>query len=210
MPRNKPHRYDFLKTKNPDILALLASRITDLDTLRERFVGSTMVAFDTEGVTQHFEGRQIGSTDVSELGVAVFRPGAGLPRFYPQVLQFYEQNDVEAFTIRMRERPHGPAVGTMTEEPDESAGARLHKYISEIPGERILLGWDMRIEMRWISEKCPSIAELFTSWCDVQELVGESYRVTKSNTEELPHRYQWPALMKTMQAFTDKQMEKPR
>jgi hypothetical protein len=200
MTRHNPHGYDFIKKRTPDIQALLASQITDLSTLRERLAGSTLVAFDTEGVTQNFEGRQIANEEIGELGIAVLQPTSNSPRFVHHILQFYEINEIEVFTIRIHERPYGRIVGTVTDETTERAGARLFERLSEIAGERILLGWGMQREMKWISEKCPSMARLFTSWCDVQELVAASYESNMLDTGKLIQPYQRPGLDKTMRA----------
>jgi hypothetical protein len=201
MTRHNPRGYDFIKKRTPDIQIFHDSQITSLSTLRERLARSTLVAFDTEGVTQRFEGRQIANDEIGELGVAVLRPGTSLPRFNPQVLQLYKENNIEAFTLRVHERPYGRIAGTVTDETTERAGARLYERLSEIAGERILLDWGMPKEIKWISEECPSMARLFTSWCDVQELVATNYKSSMLDTEKLTRQYQQPALDKAIRAL---------
>jgi hypothetical protein len=143
MTRQNLRSNDFIKKRTPDIQILIASQTTDLSTLREHLAGSTWVAFGTEGVTQNFEGRQIANEEIGELGIAVVRPTSNSLRFVHHILQFYEINEIEASTIRIHERPYGRIVGTMTDETTERTGARLYERLSEIAGERILLGWGM-------------------------------------------------------------------
>jgi len=159
-----------------------------------------VVAFDTEGVTQNFLGRQIGSEEVSELGVAVLRPSELCLR--RNVHQFYDDNDIEAFTIRIHERTHGPVVGLMTDKSPEDAGPRLHQFLSEIQGERILLGYDMKAEWRYITRNCPSLSSLFSAWCDVQELVSQRYEQLTSPTDKLPMGLQYPGLGGALKALS--------
>jgi len=102
---------------------------------------------------------------------------------------FYNQNEIEAFTIRIQERRYGPVVGTMTDETKETAGPRLYKFLSSIPGEIILVGFGMVKEFKWIDNDFPSIAGLFTSWCDIQALVGDAFKGMASEPNKLPHRY---------------------
>ncbi|KAH4821504.1 hypothetical protein HBI23_047440 [Parastagonospora nodorum] len=162
-----------LRFTSPIAKSLFNKKITDLQTLQALLPNHTLVAFDTEGVKQHFEGRQIGSQDLSELGVAVFPPTKTPLYFISNLTQFYEDNDIEAFTVRMHPRAHGPAVGLMTEKPASEAGPRLIDFLSGFKGDMILLGFNMHQEWRWISRTCPSFAALFTSWCDVQELLPQ-------------------------------------
>lgn len=151
---------------------LFSNKITSLLTLQSLLPTSTLIAFDTEGVEKHFAVRQIPHQDISELGVVVF-PTAATPQFTSNLTQFYEDADIEAFTVRMHPRPHGPAVGLMTERPAPEAGPRSIDFLSGFEGDKILLGFNMHQEWRWISRTCPSFAALFTSWCDVQELVPQ-------------------------------------
>ncbi|KAH4354046.1 hypothetical protein HBH98_014060 [Parastagonospora nodorum] len=162
-----------LRFTSPIEKSLFNKKVTDLQTLQALLPNHTLVAFDTEGVKQHFEGRQIGSQDLSELGVAVFPPTKTPLYFISNLTQFYEDNDIEAFTVRMHPRAHGPAVGLMTEKTASEAGPRLIDFLSGFKGDMILLGFNMHQEWRWISRTCPSFAALFTSWCDVQELLPQ-------------------------------------
>jgi hypothetical protein len=88
---------------------------------------------------QHFEGRQFLCEEVSELGVAILRTDAGRPYFTLQIRTFYEQNCVQAATIRMHARRYEPVVGTLVAVRNQDAVTRLHTRLSEIQGERILL-----------------------------------------------------------------------
>jgi hypothetical protein len=162
-----------LRFTSPIAKSLFNKKITDLPTLQSLLPDHTLIAFDTEGVKQHFDGRQIGSQDLSELGIAVFLPTKTPLHSISNLTQFYEDNDIEAFTVRMHPRAHGPTVGLMTEKTASEAGPRLVEFLSGLKGDRILLGFNKHQEWRWISRTCPSFAALFTSWCDVQELLPQ-------------------------------------
>ena len=53
------------------------------------------------------------------------------PDLISHLNQFYDMNSMETFTIRIREREYGPALGTMTDVSDEEAGPRLQKFLSQ-------------------------------------------------------------------------------
>jgi hypothetical protein len=126
-----------------DAKRLFDPGIHDLPTLRQRLAGTVLVAFDTEGVSQHYLGCMYPRGGVSELGVAVLR--SSHPNMRRGLYHFYEDNDIETFTIRIHERNHGPVVGVMTEKTEEEAGPRLQQFFSsKIDGERILIGFNMR------------------------------------------------------------------
>ena len=175
------------------------SKLPDLATLKQRVPDSILVALDAEGVTQRFDGRQINSDEISEIGVAVFRANEKGLHFIPHLEQFYDQNGIEAFTIRVHERQYGPVVGTMTDALDSNAGSHLHKYISRFEGSRILLMYHPRLEIKWIKEKCPSLTMLFSGWCDVQELVAKRYMDLFLESRRSVWRY--PSLQNTLKAM---------
>lgn len=183
--------------------ALFSSKIPDLRTLRTHLPTCTLIAFDTEGVTQNFAGRLVPNSSISELGVAVLQPHADRPAFITNLTQFYEDNDIEAFTIRMHPRTYGPVVGLMTSLLPSAAGPRLFDFISQFPGDRILLGFYMQSEWRWISRHFPSFAELFIGWCDVQELVAQRYveRSPPSSPDALAMELRTPGLARTLKAM---------
>jgi len=179
----KPNRqgvYGFVK--NRDVQPLLKSELRGLASIQDRLVEATVVAFDIEGVHQR-------GSEASELGVAVLRPSSKPLRFSSSMYCFWNQNDIEAFTIRIRERRYGPFVGTLTDETRETAGARLYKFLSSIQGELILVGFGMEREFKWISDEFPAIAALFTSWCDVQELAGDVYKSMTAEPDKLLSQY---------------------
>ncbi|KAI4908859.1 hypothetical protein J4E90_008596 [Alternaria incomplexa] len=186
----KPNRqgiYGFVK--NRDVQPLLKSEIRGLANIQDRLAGATVVAFDMEGFNQHPDGRYRSSEESGELGVAVLRPSSKPLRCFSSMYHFYNQNEIEAFTIRIQERRYGPVVGTMTDETKQTAGARLHKFLSSIPGELILVGFGMQREFKWISDEYPAIAALFTSWCDIQELVADSDKSMTAEPDKLLTQY---------------------
>ncbi|KAH9882966.1 hypothetical protein J1614_000332 [Plenodomus biglobosus] len=152
MKHNPRGQYPF-----PNIAPFLDSKITDLATLRQHLPSSILVALTTCGTKQHFDGPTVPSLEISEIGIAVYqaREDAG-PHFFSNITQSYEQNDIEAFTIRIREKHYGPAAGTMTHvSSDTEAGPFA--------------------ELEWITTHCPSITHLFTNWTDLQDLLPPHY-----------------------------------
>jgi hypothetical protein len=147
------YAFDMRTMKSPlfnsdEAKILYESKITDLQTLRERPSSSVLVAFDTKGVPQKLEGRLIGSDDIGELGVAFSLPSEGSLRLLCNLTQFYDDNIMKAFTVVIRDRSYGPAVGMMTERTPAEAGARLHEFLSPYEGDRILIGFGMRFRVR--------------------------------------------------------------
>lgn len=191
--------YGFVK--NPDVKPLVKSEIRGLANFQDHLAGATVVAFDMEGVNQHPDGRYRFSEESSELEVAVLRPSSKPLRFSSYMYCFYDQNDIEPLTIRIRERRYGPVVGTMTDETKETAGTRLFKFLCSIEGELVLVGFGMSKEFKWINNEFPSIAALFTSWCDVQELIGDAYKGMTSEPNKLPPQYRQPSLGATLKAL---------
>jgi len=183
-----------LRLQTQESKTLFGSKIHGLATLRQRLPGAVLVAFDTEGISQQFLGRMHPNEDVSELGVAVMQPSE--LHMKRDLTDFYESNEIEAFTVRMRERSYGPVVGMMTEKTEYETGPRLHQFLSEIigNGEHILLGFDMHVEWKWISRNFPSLAGLFTGWCDMQELVAQSFEQRCPHPDKITTEAQYPSL----------------
>ncbi|CAO2651421.1 Nn.00g039910.m01.CDS01 [Neocucurbitaria sp. VM-36] len=169
------------KSKTEDIAPFINSKIDNLASLRQHLPGSILVALDTEGITQHLDGRTVCSEGISEIGVAVFRTNERGPDFIPHLDQFYDQNSIEAFTIRVRKREYGPAVGTMTDVSEKEAGPRLQKFLSQYKGRRILVGFSILTELKWIAKNVPELVNFFTGWVDIQELVSQQRHGVASN-----------------------------
>jgi hypothetical protein len=154
--------------------ALWDSKITNLATLEECLSNSILVGLDIE-----FSNTK-GNQDVSEAGLAVLRVHEQPPPFLPGLRWYLEENGVETLTIRLRD--HG--LKPQYEDPKFRFGDKVYadqkdiahiaaRMLSRYDGKRILVGFGMDAEWRWIENDCPSMALLFSAWVDLQELVSQ-------------------------------------
>ncbi|KAF2107120.1 hypothetical protein BDV96DRAFT_305601 [Lophiotrema nucula] len=177
-------------------------KIHNLHTLKPCLPGSVLVALDVESFNDH------GEQNVSEIGLAVLHVHGELLPFHPGLSRFYEKNGVEALTIRLPAR-YCNGKGAKYEDPEwrygdqvriseEEAGDVVAKLLSKYGENRILVGFSMVAEWRWISENCPSLAILFSGWVDVQELVSQ-----RREEEDLGPKCdrRWPGMTKTLRVM---------
>lgn len=185
-------------TENPNVRCLLEKKIGDINDLQKRLQDCAFVAFDTEGVGRGFNELTPHGEDASELGAAILRPNERIPHFATSCLDFYKQNNIEAFTLRLSPRNSVPAVGTLKSVRPEKAGSALYNALNHIKGPRILLGWDLRHEFQWIASAYPELSNLFTEWCDVQDLVMQ---LQKSICQGHGEAVLQPALIRTARSM---------
>lgn len=129
---------------------------------------NVLVAFDMEASPQIR----------SEMGLAILLVGENTPHFCIGRCRFFDENDVQAFTIEIHERNkkqyefkrHGETIYV---ENELQAGPAIEKILMDFQnlGKLILVGYDLQMEFKWISEHYPSLASYFSAWVDVQELV---------------------------------------
>ncbi len=145
--------------------------VTSLAKLKDVMPESVLVAFDIEGFLE----------TIKEIGLAILTVTESTPRFGIGRRHFFEDNNVQAFTIDIRDRPqrhyeverHGQ---TICIDNGLEAGPAMEKIIKDFQslGKRkfILIGYAMATEMRWISEHYPAVAQYFSAWADVQQLIA--------------------------------------
>ena len=171
-------------------------KIPDLATLKESLPGSVLVALDTEG----------GRCKISEIGLAILRTKGRTSEFDPSLSQFYQQNGVKAFTIELRKRgfeiPESRRYGSVELASAEEVGSRVNDILSSYDGNRILVGFDLRVEFEWMSKTCPWLASSFDAWVDLQELVSQRILETSLEPGELwSRRALRPSLTDTLNAM---------
>jgi hypothetical protein len=176
------------KTKH--ITSLWKSKIPDLKTLKELIPRSFLVALDIESSVQ----------GVSEIGLAFFRvhgeqgpqfPGDGTLR------TFYSENEVQAHTIQVRnkiaKKTSREAIkygDTVVVDADQVASTVMQILsLLDHNGSIILVGFDTYTEFKWISQECPPVSSIFTSWVDLQDIAFERSSVLR------------PGLLDTMNAM---------
>jgi len=171
--------------KHSCISTLWESEIRDLAKLREHLPQSVLVGLNIKSF------RDGGHLLATEVGLAVLRVTDQWPEFCHGrdsgfcLRDYYHHNKVEVLTIRLRprqinkrlaswhpdgepEKRFGEAVNADSDEKaSDIAAAMLSKY----EGSKILVGWSMRTDFEWILENCSSLAEIFSAWVDLQELV---------------------------------------
>jgi hypothetical protein len=162
------------------IQQLWKSKVTSLDSLKEPLPGSTLVAFGLEGCArpEFFE--------VFEIGLAILQVDADTqePMLCSGTAQFFSEHRIDARTIRVRDRirrlrrRETLRWGSEVVVEAGQAAAALDAVLSteaNSDAKVILIGFDIREEMKWIAQGCPSISSYFTAWVDVQEFVAERY-----------------------------------
>lgn len=145
-------------------------RISDLDSLQECMMNSTLVAFDIEGHV----------TSTNEVGMASLHVSEAKPLRASQdgtLRTFYNQNAVQAHTImvwemRSKKRHEAIKYGDCVAVRSNEIGETLNRTLSSQGSHHlILVGYDMYTEFDWISRETPTFLSRFKYWVDVQELV---------------------------------------
>ncbi|PSN66491.1 hypothetical protein BS50DRAFT_677683 [Corynespora cassiicola Philippines] len=189
-----------------NISGLWNSKISDLSTLEERLHEAVLVSLDIESF----------GANASEVGLAVLQAGKQPLPFHGILTRYYEENKVEALTIRLLDR------GLKYEDPEWRFGDKVHASIEDVhhltanmlsryTGERILIGFAMQnAEMNWISKSCPSLAIHFSAWVDIQELVSQRRMQEELGSPTSDIKY--PGLTNTLRAMgvTDWRAQKRR
>ncbi|KAF2009914.1 hypothetical protein BU24DRAFT_427949 [Aaosphaeria arxii CBS 175.79] len=157
---------------------LWSSRIGDLATLQQNHSESFLVALDIERSSQpaEAEGSRKRCGDISEIGIAVQRLNGPITQPYTGIKQLYDERGADAFTVRIRERtklPKEKAIGEVIESNPNNVATAIKGILSKYNGDRILVGFDLHHEFKWIVEDCPSIIPYFTAWLDVQEMASQ-------------------------------------
>jgi hypothetical protein len=83
-------------------------------------------------------------------------------------------------TIRLRDRKFRNKdrfddpeqfYGVKVHSSEEDVGDIVTKTLSKYKGKKVIVGFGMNVEFRWMSEKCTVLAESFEAWVNMQELV---------------------------------------
>jgi len=187
-------------TRKPQrIGALWNSKISDLVTLKDRLPGSVLVALDTK--FSNISGHQ----RFSEVGLATLQVHSQPPPFLPGLTKYYEENGVNTLTIRSRDRGLKPPY----EDPEYRYGDKVHaneedvcdivvEMLSRYEGKKILVGFDMEAEWRWIENMGADVASLCSAWVDLQELVSQRRKQENLGPDNDIHR---PGLSNTIHAL---------
>ncbi|KAI9712649.1 MAG: hypothetical protein M1820_001270 [Bogoriella megaspora] len=154
--------------------ALLETKISDLETLKQKASGSVLVAFKANSPCSH---------DVEEVGFASLKvdgknPPQLPPTYHRTVGVFYDETDVTVHAVvTYNSAIMSPGRGSRkygnTDEVDaKELGDAVHRKLSALghSNNLILVGWDPRHEFKWISSACPALASLFTACVDLQEI----------------------------------------
>ena len=95
-----------------NISGLWNSKISDLSTLEERLHEAVLVSLDIESF----------GANASEVGLAVLQAGKQPPPFHGILTRYYEENKVEALTIRLLDR------GLKYEDPEWRFGDKVRRH----------------------------------------------------------------------------------
>lgn len=133
-----------------------------------------LVGLDIEAYDSHEQ------QNISEVGLAVLRVSRQYPPYHPNLNRYYAESGVEALTIRLRDRKFRNK--DKFDDPEQFYGVKVHaseedvgdiaaRTLSKYEGKKVLVGFGMNAEFRWMLEKCTVLVESFEAWVDMQELV---------------------------------------
>ena len=156
-----------------NISKLWQAKILDLPTLKERLPGAVLVVLDSAGCSfnTHSDG-QARTNRLSELGFTALCTDIASSKLAYTSKEFYDDNDTRQLAIQLEERRHVENTTCQIHfiKPEQVEGL-VRDFLSNLPGKCILVGYDLKQELRWMSSTLPSLADLFVAWVDVQELV---------------------------------------
>ncbi|KAL1591654.1 hypothetical protein SLS60_011652 [Paraconiothyrium brasiliense] len=154
-----------------NISALWRAKIPDLPALKEHLPGAVLIAFDSEGSSSDSDG--LASTNkVSELGFAVICTDIANSKLEHTGKEFGDSNDTRELTIELQRKPKVErTAGRIVRAQLSDVEELVRDFLADLPGKRVLVGYDLNRELRWISTTFPFLADLFVAWVDVQELV---------------------------------------
>ena len=144
-----------------NISTLWRSKIPNLGALQAILPGSVLVAFDLESSAR----------GVGEIGLAFLRVSGQMPHFSVGggMRSFYVENEVRAHSIQIRDGIRKSALRETTFFGEtvlvdiQEAGSTAKEILSNYGSGLILVGFDLRNELKWISQECPSLASSFAA-----------------------------------------------
>ncbi|KAF2450197.1 hypothetical protein P171DRAFT_502600 [Karstenula rhodostoma CBS 690.94] len=149
-----------------------AARQSNLSALKEHLLGAVLVAFDTAGGSREFGGIK-NTSNVSELGFSVLCTDIATSTLGSNGQEFSEANDTRDLTIQLHQRGKGieRTSGRILHAQATEVEDLVCDFFTDLPGRRILVMYDPRQELKWITSNLPCLAEMFDAMVDVQELV---------------------------------------
>lgn len=148
------------------------SQIKDLKALQQDYSGSILVALDTEMSSRTSGGTPKPHQNVSEVGIAILPLNGQIMQPYEGIKQLHYEGGASAVTIQIRERtalPKEKMLGQVIRSEPKDVASVIESMLSKYKGRRILVGFDLYNEYKWITDECPTIISCFTAWLDVQE-----------------------------------------
>jgi hypothetical protein len=155
-----------------NVKTLWRTRISNLSALKEHLLGAVLVAFDTAGGSRESGGIK-NTSNVSELGFSVLCTDIATSTLGSNGQEFSEVNDTRDLTIQLHQRGKGVerTSGRILHAQATEVEDLVHKFFTDLPGRRILVTYDSRQELKWITSTLPCLADMFDAMVDVQELV---------------------------------------
>ncbi|KAF2652100.1 hypothetical protein K491DRAFT_681601 [Lophiostoma macrostomum CBS 122681] len=154
------------------VKTLWRTRISNLSSLKEHLLGAILVAFDTAGGSREFGGIK-NTSNVSELGFSALCTDIATSPLGSNGLDFSEANDTRNLTIQLHRRGKGVerTSGRILHAQATDVEDLVQNFFTDLPGRRILVMYDPRQELKWITSTLPCLADMFDAMVDVQELV---------------------------------------
>ncbi|KAJ4359519.1 uncharacterized protein N0V89_000074 [Didymosphaeria variabile] len=181
-----------------NINALWQAKIPNLPTLKEHLPGAVLVAFDSEGCSSDSDGHA-STNKISELGFTVLCTDIATSKPCYTGKEFSDNNDTRQLTISLQEKPNVEQTsGRVVHASLADVENLVRGFLSKFPGRRILVGYDLNRELRYISSTLSFLADFFNAWVDVQELV---YHCCIENSPPTLRIYEQQALATALQAM---------
>jgi hypothetical protein len=162
------------------------SRIKDLTALQQNYSESIIVALDTEMSSQTTKETPKPRQDVSEVGIAIMPLNGQITQPYEGIKQLHYEGGASAFTIQIRERtalPKEKLLGQVIRSEPKDVASVIESILAKYKGRRILVGFDLYNEFKWITDECPTIFSYFAAWLDVQEFAMQRCKEFAAESE---------------------------
>ena len=150
----------------------MAPKIADIATLKDQMQEAVLVSLDLEGSPYV----------ISEIALATIAVRPGIPHFCEGRARFFDRNKVRAVTWEVYAKPQANYENyrhreTIECRDEDVAAVCLVDKVRDLAAAKmnlLLVGYDLQMELRWISRHCPRLTSYLAATVDVQDLIMQS------------------------------------